>query len=199
MYTAQDKQSVEQEILHLEEELRRGKERLSELRRKVPHHEIEDHLVKSSIGVDVKLSQLFGSKSEMIVIHNMGRSCSYCTMWADGFNGILKHLENRVACVLESPEDPERMREFAVDRGWTFTIVSSKGTRMRRELGFVGEDGADWPGISALFKSSDGKIHQVANASFGPGDNYCVVWDIFDLLPKAMATWDAKHYYSNIR
>jgi predicted dithiol-disulfide oxidoreductase (DUF899 family) len=36
----------------------------------------------------LRLSQLFGTKRDLLVIHNMGRSCPNCTLWADGFNGI---------------------------------------------------------------------------------------------------------------
>jgi len=34
------------------------------------------------------LSSLFADKKLLLVIHNMGQACRYCTLWADGFNGI---------------------------------------------------------------------------------------------------------------
>jgi len=47
----------------------------------------------------VRLSQLFGDKRDLFVIHNMGRSCPACTLWADGFNGSYPHIADRAfAC-----------------------------------------------------------------------------------------------------
>jgi len=34
------------------------------------------------------LSSLLADKKLLLVIHNMGQACRYCTLWADGFNGI---------------------------------------------------------------------------------------------------------------
>jgi len=43
-----------------------------------------------------------------MVVHNMGQSCRYCTMQADGFNGPYPYLANRSAFSLVSPEAPEK-------------------------------------------------------------------------------------------
>ena len=58
-----------------------------------------------------RLSQLFGTKRDLFVIHNMGRSCPSCTLWADGFNGIYPHIADRAAFVIASP-DPPACRRF---------------------------------------------------------------------------------------
>jgi predicted dithiol-disulfide oxidoreductase (DUF899 family) len=64
-----------------------------------------------------KLSDLFGESDELILIHNMGRRCSYCTMWADGFNGVYHHLTDRASFVVTSPDPPAVQKEFAEGRG----------------------------------------------------------------------------------
>ena len=33
----------------------------------------------------------------LLMIHNMGEACRYCTLWADGFNGFLPHLEDALS------------------------------------------------------------------------------------------------------
>jgi len=53
---------------------------------------VDDYILKDWENKDVRLSSLFGSNKDLILIHNMGRQCSYCTMWADGFNGVLDHM-----------------------------------------------------------------------------------------------------------
>ena len=73
-------------------DLEQAKQRLVELRRQVPPEPVADYELRGPDG-GVKLSTMFGEKSDLILIHNMGSGCPYCTMWADGFNGALQHLE----------------------------------------------------------------------------------------------------------
>ena len=39
------------------------------------------------------------------------------------------------------------------------------------------------PGISTFRKDDPGLIYLHAQSPFGPGDDYCVTWSLFDLLP----------------
>ncbi|HEY4822831.1 MAG TPA: hypothetical protein VIH83_04000 [Candidatus Bathyarchaeia archaeon] len=48
---------------------------------------VREYVLTDSEGGKAALSTLFGKKDDLILVHNMGRSCPYCTMWADGFNG----------------------------------------------------------------------------------------------------------------
>src|SRR5688572_16261301 len=60
----------------------------------------------------IGIADLFGDKNDLILIHNMGKGCRYCTLWADGINGIHDHLANRAALVLVSPDSPQTQKEF---------------------------------------------------------------------------------------
>jgi predicted dithiol-disulfide oxidoreductase (DUF899 family) len=119
---------VEREISRSEQQVKKGKERLASLRRRLPALDVEDYTFVSARGDTVTLSSLFGDKDELIAIHNMGRACPYCTMWADGFNGLARHLEDRAAFVVVSPDPPEEQAKFAASRGWTFRMVSAQGS-----------------------------------------------------------------------
>src|SRR5262249_60250171 len=61
--------------------------------------EVKDYEFATGKG-PVRLSQLFGGKDYLFVIHNMDAGCPYCTLWPDGFNGFLPHIEDRAAFVL---------------------------------------------------------------------------------------------------
>jgi predicted dithiol-disulfide oxidoreductase (DUF899 family) len=124
----------------------------------------------------------------------MGRGCSYCTLWADGFNGIIRHLENRAAFVVISPDKPEIQRDFAQSRGWTFRMLSGAGSKFAADMGFA-EDAAVMPGVSTFRRESGGKIVRVGKASFGPGDLFCSAWHIFDLLKEGRNGWEPKLTY----
>ena len=78
----------------------------------------------SSTGGDVSLLDLFGEKDDLIVIHNMGKRCVYCTTYADGINGVLHHLENRCAVALLSPDPVSEQKDFAFSRAWKFRMIS---------------------------------------------------------------------------
>jgi Bacterial protein of unknown function (DUF899) len=67
--------------------------------------EVHDYEFATPSG-KTRLSTLFCGKDTLFVIHNMGTSCAYCTMWADGFNGVFEHLRDRAAFVVSSPDQP---------------------------------------------------------------------------------------------
>jgi predicted dithiol-disulfide oxidoreductase (DUF899 family) len=186
---------------------RKASERLAALRREIAAlrdkmravqqgaepQEVENYRFTASDG-PARLSEMFGDKEYLFVIHNMGATCPNCTMWADGFNGVLAHLEDRAAFVVSSPDDPETQRAFAAARGWRFRMVSHQGTNFAADMGYRSDDG--WlPGVS-VFRGSAGRIYRVSDTAFDDGDDFCTVWHLFDLLPCGAAGWRAKFSYS---
>jgi predicted dithiol-disulfide oxidoreductase (DUF899 family) len=169
------------------------RKKMRELQQAVEPEEVSDYAFSSSDG-PLRLSQLFGDKDDLIVIHNMGAGCPYCTLWADGFNGVLPHLENRAAFVLATPDAPETQRKFAASRGWRFRMVSHQGTSFAADMGYRGERGF-LPGVS-VFQRRDGKILRVSDTGLGPGDDFCSLWHFFDLLPEGSAGWRPRFSYA---
>ncbi|MDP3114779.1 MAG: DUF899 family protein [Candidatus Cloacimonadaceae bacterium] len=186
---------IKQQITDLEGEIIQKKTELYKLKRSVPRFEIQDYKLLRRDGKAVLISELFGDKQEMILVHNMGAACPYCTLWADGFIGIQKHLENRAAFVVSTPDPPSAMDAFASFRGWNFEVVSTSACTLKHDLGFQLEDGSYYPGVSTLFKDESGKIIHVAKAFFGPGDDFCALWYFFDLLHIEDPDWEPKFKY----
>jgi predicted dithiol-disulfide oxidoreductase (DUF899 family) len=154
---------------------------------------VEDYELQGQAG-PVRLSQLFGDKGELIAIHNMGASCPYCTLWADGFNGVYPHLADRAAFVVTSPDRPEQQATFAAGRGWRFPMVSHAGTSFAADMGYRAESGGWRPGISVFRREGDGMV-RVSDAALGPGDDFCPVWHMLDLLPEGPAGWQPRYSY----
>jgi predicted dithiol-disulfide oxidoreductase (DUF899 family) len=168
----------------------RGK--IRELQQSAEPQAVMDYTFATPDG-PVRLSQLFGDKASLFVIHNMGAGCPYCTLWADGFNGLLPHIENRAAFVVASPDDPQAQERFKASRDWNFRMVSHRDSTFAADMGYRRDDG--WlPGVS-VFKKQGGKIVRVADTSFGPGDDFCSTWHFFDLLPEGAAEWRPKYKY----
>lgn len=186
--------SLKDEINQLENDLIEKQKKLLELKRQLKQPSVKDYTLKSVDGKEIRLSEIFGNKSDLIVVHNMGVSCSYCTMWADGFNGLLSHLENRAGFALVSPDTPDTQNELARKRGWKFKIYSCADSTISEDLGFKNENG--WlPGVSTFHRNADSKIVNIHNEYFGPGDLFCSTWHLFDLLANGTDGWQPKLEY----
>lgn len=169
------------------------REKMREAQSAVEPEEVRDYELTTPNG-KVRLSALFGAMDDLVVIHNMGTSCRYCTLWADGFNGIYDHLASRAAFVVASPDPPARQRRFAESRGWRFPMVSHEGTSFAADMGYRAEDGGWLPGVS-VFRRDGERILRVADTGFSPGDDFCALWHILDLLPEGAAGWQPEFRY----
>lgn len=186
-------------IEKLEAELREAKKKLTEAIRAQPHEPIKNYTLRQvPSGSAVTLSELFGSSRELLLIHNMGKRCPYCTLWADCFSSMYKHVANRAAFVLSTPDEPSVAGAFASARGWTFPVVAHAGTTFAQDLGYKGEEGqygAFHPGVSAFLKRDDGSIVRTGTRRFGPGDDFCAIWPMFDLFANGAGDWAPKFHY----
>ncbi len=155
--------------------------------------EISDYTFSTPDG-GVSLSNLFADKDDLFVIHNMGASCAYCTLWADGYNGAYPHLASRAGFVISSPDAPEVQKKFAEKRGWRFPMVSHLGSTFAADMGYRTEKGSYLPGVSVLQRRR-GKIFRVSDSQLGPLDDFCAAWHFFDLLPEGANGWQPKSAY----
>ncbi len=162
--------------------------RMRDVQHRVEPQSVDDYTFASTRG-PVRLSQLFGGRRDLIVIHNMGTHCPNCTLWADGFNGLYPHLATRAALVVTSPDPPAVQRRFARSRGWRFPMVSHQGTTFAADMGYVTRDGRCLPGVSAFRRTRDG-IVRVSDTGFSPGDDFCPAWHFLDLFPDGWAGWE---------
>lgn len=181
------------QLQQLQNQMNELRKKILETRKAQEPEKVNNYEFTTKTGEKVKLADLFGDKKELFVIHNMGRKCTYCTLWADGFNGVIHHLENRAAFVLSSPDSPAVQSEFAQSRGWKFRMVSTEGTSFAKDLGYQNERGLQ-PGVSVFVKSGN-DILRVSDDQFGPGDDYCHIWHLFDLLPIGAGEWTPKYQY----
>ena len=147
-----------------------------------------------SVAGPLHLSALFGAHEDLMVVHNMGRACPSCTLWADGYNGLHDHVVSRAAFVVSSPDPPAVQQAFAASRGWKFPMVSHQGTSFASDMGY-GSESAGWrPGIS-VFRRQGSTLTRVSDAPWSPGDDFCTLWHFFDLLPAGAAGWTPKFSY----
>jgi predicted dithiol-disulfide oxidoreductase (DUF899 family) len=187
--------SIKERIESLEKQISQEKKELTALRKKLPPQEVSDYTFKAHDGSEIKLSEMFGAHNDLILVHNMGKACPYCTLWADGFVGFTKHLENRAGFVVVSKDDVDTQREFYQSRNWNFRMYSCHDTTFNKDSKFESEKGGQWPGVSAFHKDETGKIYRTGYTYFGPGDDFCAVWPMLDLLKDGPNEWEPKFAY----
>ena len=135
-----------------------------------------------------QLADLFGDKDELVLIHNMGESCSYCTMWADTLQSSLPYLRTRAQVVLVSPDDPNRQSEIAKERGWDFPMLQDVDKEFTTDMGFNSAHGV-MPGASTFKKQPDGTVVRTGKTFFGPLDDFNPVWHFWSLLGTPEGEW----------
>ncbi len=181
------------QLKRLGDDVAASKKRLADGWRKAAAMPVDDYTLQSKTG-PVLLSALFAGKTDLIVVHNMGRGCVYCTMWADGLNGLAAHLQNRAGLVLATPDEIAVQVEFAASRGWTFPMVSTQATTFTADMGFE-HNGDPWPGYSVFRKDADGSIRRTGGGQFGPGDDFCGIWPMMEQMDKGVDGWEPKFRY----
>lgn len=163
------------------------RERMRDTLAAVEPEEVGDYELADTAG-KVRLSDMFGEHEDLIVVHNMGVACSYCTLWGDGYNGIHQHVVTRAGFVVSSPDRPSVQKRFAESRGWKFPMVSHAGTSFAKDMGYVSANGGWLPGVS-VFRREGEAILRVSDTGFSPGDDFCSLWHFFDMLPGGVGAW----------
>lgn len=166
-------------VEQLEREIQDRITRLAALRKPAVPTPVKDYTFATLEG-GVTLTGLFAGKDRLLAIHNMGAWCCYCTLWADGFNALLPHLESVCSVVLVSKDPPETQRAFALSRGWRFRMASHGGGEyIREQTAWAGHDNT--PGL-VTYVMHEGRPARLNSAALSPGYLYCPLWPMLGLL-----------------
>jgi predicted dithiol-disulfide oxidoreductase (DUF899 family) len=180
------------EITKLESQIFELTTRLAELRAESPGTEVKNYLF-STLNGQSTLLELFGDQDKLLLIHNMGQGCRYCTLWGDGLNGFVPHLESAMALALVSKDAPELQRRFANSRGWRFQLASHGGGDYITEQ-TVMEGAENMPGAVVYERRGDA-IFRKNSCVFGPGDLYCSIWPFLGMAGMSESDWTPQFKY----
>lgn len=121
-------------LLEAEKELTRKSDEVARLRQSLPRVAIDKEYVFQTVDGPATLADLFRGRSQLLVYHFMfgpdyGAGCPSCSSIADGFNGIVPHLENHdVAFWAVSRAPLEKLQAYKRRMGWSFPWASSNGS-----------------------------------------------------------------------
>ncbi len=200
------------ELLEAEVALRDQLERVAALRRALPATPIEDQRfeeIRDGVRVPVRLSELFEDPAHTLVLmHFMygkqqEKPCPMCTLWADGYDGIVPHLRQRVSFAVLVAGDAGAFAEYARSRGWRhLRIVSAARSDLKRRLGFEDEAGAQLPGASVFRRDAGGGVLHTYSVSASPRpgefrgmDLLSPFWSFLDLTPEGRGDFLPKRSY----
>jgi len=183
---------MNEEIEQIEREIMRLHGRLAELRKLEQGREVPNYSFDTFEGT-VTLRDLFGDQDRLLMIHNMGQGCRYCTLWADGINGLLTHLESCMAVALASKDSPEVQRRFAASRSWRLRMVSHGGGDYIREQTVLSGE-TNMPGAVVYERQGEGILRR-NSCVFGGGDSYCAMWPLLGLAGLTEDDWTPQYSY----
>ncbi len=166
-------------LLEREKEFTRRRDELTQARRELPWEAVQTDYVFDGPDGLVSLADSFHGRGQLIVYHFMfapdwDAGCPHCSFWADNFNGIDVHLNQRDTAFVAISRAPRgKLAPYQKRMGWTFTWLSSAANSFSFDYGasFTPEqvaakepimnygtsapDGEDHVAISVFAKSPD--------------------------------------------
>ena len=128
-----------------------------------------------------------------------------CTLWADGYDGVVPHLSQNVNFAVVVAGDVGTFRAYARERGWrNVRILSSGGSTLKPDLGFESPDGQQLPGVSVFVRDADGSVRHTYSGSAVMGDGQyrgmdflSPLWNFLDLTPGGRGDFMPRRSYGD--
>lgn len=212
--------SRREEVRLAEIELMNQRERVAELRRRLPAGPVvkDYELLEGPASLDkgdapvtrVRLSELFTAPDRALVIYQFmyGKKqtspCPMCTAWIDSFNGVAHHLAQSIDLAIVAAADVPALRAHARKRVWNrLRLLSAGESRFKYDLGSEDEAGHQDSTISVFTLDEQGQprhfysVHpRLASDIDSRGiDEYNPIWNVLDLTPRGRGDWDASLAY----
>jgi len=195
-------------LLTKEKKFTRLRDQLSKERRQLPWVKVnKDYVFDGPEGTET-LSELFDSRSQLIVYHFMfgpdwDAGCKHCSFWADNFDRIIVHLNHRDVTMVAASRAPYgKLETYKKRMGWNFKWVSSGNTNFNFDyhVSFTPEeeakkkaffnyklqdpDSSDREGASVFFKDAKGNVFHTYSTYARGIDMVNTAYHYLDLVPK---------------
>ncbi len=209
-------------LLEAEAGLRRTIEQVAAQRRALPRGGAvpEDYrFEEASDGGEVRFSELFEAGRDTLVIYSFmfprysgdtrpgpkeGETarlalretpCPSCTSILDSLDGAAHHLSRRLTLAVVAKSDPERIRNFAHERGWGhLRLLSSRGNYFNRDYLAETAQGEQMPMLNVFVRDDDRFRHTWGSElMYAPRDEglearhvdfIWPIWNVLDVTPE---------------
>src|SRR5258706_196164 len=107
-------------FLAKEKEFTRLRDELSQQRRDLPWVKVDKEYIFDGPNGKETLANLFDKRSQLVIYHFMfcpewDEGCPHCSHWADNFNGIIVHLNQRDVTMVRYPSGCSDMMNMVDD------------------------------------------------------------------------------------
>ena len=190
-------QNITRRVNELTLQIHRLQNELCTVRNSLPSQPIQNFTLRIQSGAAPLLS-LFKNYRDLIIFHHRGSPCSHSDLWADGFNGILHHIQSRAAFALVSPDSPDQLTALKTQRNWQFPVFSTPDSSFAEQLGLYQQNGTEsiyLPGIAGLLKDENSAINLISMEYLTPEDAFSPVWPLFNLLKDGPQGWQPRSVY----
>jgi predicted dithiol-disulfide oxidoreductase (DUF899 family) len=195
-------------LLVKEKAFTRLRDKLSEQRRKLPWEKVGKEYVFNGPQGKQTLAELFDGRSQLVVYHFMfhpdwDAGCPHCSRWADNFNGVIVHLNQRDVTMIAVSRAPyAKLAAYRERMGWSFKWMSSFGTdfnfdyrvsftadEMARKQAFYNfkmqnPEVGEREGVSVFFKDRKGGVFRTYSTFARGIDMLNLDYHYLDLVPK---------------
>lgn len=213
------------QLLEKEKQLTRLGDELSELRRALPWVRVDKQYVFDTLEGPQSLAQLFAGRSQLLVYHFMfspkwEAGCKNCSFWADQFDGVRIHLQQRDITLLAASRAPlPQLEAYRKRLGWYFKWVSSWGSDFNYDyhVSFTPEQAAageafynyrvghppaeESPGLSVFYQDTQGQVFHTYSCYARGLEAINAAYHLMDLAPngrhedgpRGTMTWVRRH------
>ena len=196
------------QLLIKEKAFTRLRDQLNQERRAMPWEAISREYVFEGPDGKQTLPELFDGRSQLIVYHFMfapswDAGCPHCSRWADNFNGIIVHLNQRDVTMIAVSRAPySKLAAYRKRMGWSFKWLSSADTEFNFDyhVSFTPDELAkkeafynyamqdpgpsEREGVSVFYKDSTGTVFHTYSTYARGIDMLNVDYHYLDLVPK---------------
>jgi predicted dithiol-disulfide oxidoreductase (DUF899 family) len=195
------------ELLEKEKAFTRLRDQLSQQRRDLPWVKVVKNYMFDTPQGQETLADLFEGRSQLVIYHFMlgpddEEGCKSCSFWADNFNGIIPHLNQRDVTMIAVSRAPlQKLQAFKKRMGWSFKWVSSFNSDFNfdYDVSFPATEtpvqytynyeptestGGESPGISVFYKNADGEVFHTYSCYARGLDMLNTAYHYLDLVPK---------------
>jgi predicted dithiol-disulfide oxidoreductase (DUF899 family) len=195
-------------LLKKEKEFTKLRDQLSQQRRDLPWVAVDKEYVFDGPNGKETLSDLFDGRSQLIIYHfmydpNWDVGCPSCSFWADNFNNITVHLNQRDVTLIAISKAPySKIAAYKKRMSWDFKWVSSfdidfnfdyhvsftqeELAKKKAFYNFISQDPgiSEREGISVFYKDPSDKIFHTYSAYERGIDILNNTYNYLDLVPK---------------
>jgi predicted dithiol-disulfide oxidoreductase (DUF899 family) len=200
--------AARKELLAKEKAFTRKRDDLARERRELPWVRVDKpYAFDGPLGQE-SLAQLFDNRTQLVIYHFMFNpdweaGCPHCSHWADNFNGVIVHLNQRdVTMVAVSRAPYGKLAAYKARMGWSFKWVSSGQSDFNFDYGvsFTPEEVAskqafynftiqnprngEREGVSVFYKDPAGTLFHTYSAYARGIDMLNVDYQYLDLVPR---------------